>query len=211
VTDAGYPRFQPKSRKAWRAWLQKNHASSNGAWLIYAKKHTGLPSLTYNDAVEEALCFGWIDSKVNSIDDALYMQVFTPRKPTSAWSALNKARIERLVAAGLMTAAGLALVKIAKRRGTWAAADQVDALAIPSDLRKAIDANPDAKRNWTSYSLRMRKGFLNRVAAAKRPETRARHVHDIVEIVARNMSRSALMERSGFRPRAKLPRTTTPV
>ena len=145
-------RVRPKSRKAWRDWLEKNHASSRGVWLVYAKKHTGLPSLTYNDAVEEALCFGSIDSKINPIDDAFYMQVFTPRKPESAWSALNKARVERLLAAGLMAAAGLAMVKAAKESGTWNARKHVEELNIPPDLEKAIKANPDASRHWASYS-----------------------------------------------------------
>jgi len=112
-------RVRPKSRQAWRDWLEKNHASSGGVWLVYAKKHSGLPSLTYNDAVEEALCFGWIDSKVNPIDDRFYMQVFTPRKPWSAWSALNKTRVKRLVAAGRMTVAGAAAIKVAKKSGAW--------------------------------------------------------------------------------------------
>ena len=135
-------RVRPKSRKAWRGWLEKNHASSKGVWLVYAKKHSGLPSLTYNDAVEEALCFGWIDSKINPIDDVFYMQVFTPRKRESAWSALNRARVERLLAAGLMTAAGLMVVKSAKELGTWNAMKHVEELTIPPDLKKAIKANP---------------------------------------------------------------------
>src|SRR5215831_955355 len=125
------PRVRPKSRKVWRNWLQKNFASSEGVWLVYAKKDSGLPSLTYNDAVEEALCFGWIDSKVNPIDDSFYMQVFTPRKRASAWSALNKARVERLLAAGLMTPAGLAVVDAAKDLGTWDAWKHVEELNIP--------------------------------------------------------------------------------
>ena len=113
-----FPRVRPKSREAWRAWLEKHHASSTGVWLVYAKKHAGIPSLTYNDAVEEALCFGWIDSKINPIDDVFYMQVFTPRKSNSLWSALNKARVKRLLAAGLMSPAGLVVVKAAKDSGT---------------------------------------------------------------------------------------------
>src|SRR5574342_781441 len=104
---ADLPSLQPRSRKAWRAWLTKNHATSPGVWLIYAKKHTKIPSLSYNDAVEEALCFGWIDSLIHPIDDSLYKQIFTPRKAKSAWSAVNRTRAERLIEAGLMTAAGL--------------------------------------------------------------------------------------------------------
>jgi uncharacterized protein YdeI (YjbR/CyaY-like superfamily) len=200
------PRVQPKSRNAWRAWLKKNHASSTGVWLVYAKKHSGIPSLTYNDAVEEALCFGWIDSKINPIDDAFYMQVFTPRKLKSAWSALNKARVERLLAAGLMTPAGIVMVKAAKDSGTWNAWKQVEEMTIPPDLEKAIKANPDARHYWVSYSASRRKGVLYRLAGAKRPETRARNLQDIIENMASNLSHAERMERAGFRPKPKTSR-----
>jgi len=196
-------RVRPKSRKAWRDWLEKNHATSRGVWLVYAKKHTGLPSLTYNDAVEEALCFGWIDSKINPIDDAFFMQVFTPRNLTSAWSALNKARVERLIAAGLLTAAGLAMVKAAKDSGTWNALKHVEDLKIPPDLAKAIKANPDASRHWASFSPSRRKAVLYRLAGAKRPETRARYLLDIITNMARNLSHAERMEMAGFRPKPK--------
>ena len=197
------PRVRPKSRKAWRAWLKKNHASSTGVWLVYAKKHSGIPSLTYSDAVEEALCFGWIDSKINPIDDAFYMQVFTPRKLKSAWSALNKARVKRLLAAGLMTSAGLEVVKAAKESGTWNAWEHVEEMSIPLDLEKAINANPDARRYWVSYSTSRRKGVLYRLAGAKRPDTRARYLQDIIQNMARNLSHAERMERAGFRPKPK--------
>jgi uncharacterized protein YdeI (YjbR/CyaY-like superfamily) len=163
------PRVRPKSRTAWRDWLDKNHASSTGVWLVYAKKHSRLPSLTYNDAVEEALCFGWIDSKINPIDDAFYMQIFTPRKLTSAWSRLNKARVERLLAAGLMTSAGVAVVKAAKSSGTWDATKHVEELAVPPDLEMAIKANPEASRHWASYSASRRKGVLSAWPAPSGP------------------------------------------
>ncbi len=197
------PRVRPKSRKAWRAWLEKHHAASQGVWLVYAKKSSGLPSLTYTDAVEEALCFGWIDSKINPIDDDFYMQVFTPRKVKSAWSALNKARVERLLAAGLMSPAGLAMVKAAKDSGTWNATAHVEELTIPPDLEKAIKANPDASRNWVSYSPSRRKGVLYRLAGAKRPDTRARYLQEIVANMARNLSHAERMEMAGFRPKPK--------
>jgi uncharacterized protein YdeI (YjbR/CyaY-like superfamily) len=193
------PRVRPTSRPAWRAWLETHHASSNGVWLVYAKKHAGLPSLTYADAVEEALCFGWIDSKINPIDDDFYMQVFTPRKPTSAWSALNKARVTRLVAAGLMTSAGLAVIKAAKDSGAWDALKHVEALTIPPDLEKALEANPDARRYWVTYSASRRKGVLYRLAGAKRPETRARYLQDIIVNMARNLSHEERMKIAGFR------------
>lgn len=197
------PRVRPTSRKAWRDWLEKNHASSTGVWLVYAKKHSRLPSLKYDDAVEEALCFGWIDSKINTIDDAFYMQMFTPRKLTSAWSALNKARVERLLAAGLMTPAGLGVVKAAKNSGTWDATKHVEEVSVPPDLEKAIRANPGASRNWASYSASRRKGVLHRLAGAKRPDTRARYLQDIIENMARNMSWAERAERAGFRPKPK--------
>lgn len=202
-------RVRPKSRKAWRDWLEKNHATSRGVWLVYAKKHTGLPSLTYSDAVEEALCFGWIDSKINPIDDAFFMQVFTPRNLTSAWSALNKARVERLIAAGLLTAAGLAMVKAAKDSGTWNALKHVEDLKIPPDLAKAIKANPDASRHWASFSPSRRKAVLYRLAGAKRPETRARYLQDIIKNMARNLTHGERMEMAGFRPKPKSSRRAT--
>jgi uncharacterized protein YdeI (YjbR/CyaY-like superfamily) len=194
-----YDAFQPRSRKAWREWLKKHHASSPGVWLVYAKKHTGIPSLSYNDAVEEALCFGWIDSLMHPIDGAFYKQVFTPRKPSSIWSATNKTRVERLIAAGLMTAAGMALIALAKKTGKWSAMDHAEALTMPPDLQSALNANDAAKRNWPAYSPGMRKGFLRMVTGAKRPETRAARVAQLVDIVARKVSRATLMERAGFR------------
>jgi uncharacterized protein YdeI (YjbR/CyaY-like superfamily) len=205
-----FPRVRLKSREAWRAWLEKHHASSTGVWLVYAKKHAGIPSLTYNDAVEEALCFGWIDSKINPIDDVFYMQVFTPRKSNSLWSALNKARVKRLLAAGLMSPAGLVVVKAAKDSGTWNARDHVEELTIPPDLEHAIKANPDASRNWASYTASRRKGVLYRLAGAKRPETRARYLQDIITNMARNLSPAERMEIAGFRPKPKSSRRAKP-
>jgi uncharacterized protein YdeI (YjbR/CyaY-like superfamily) len=198
-----FPRVRPKSRQAWRDWLERHHTSSRGVWLVYAKKHSGLPSLSYNDAVEEALCFGWIDSKINPIDDTFFMQVFTPRKRESAWSALNKSRVKRLIAAGLMTPSGLALVKVAKTSGTWNAMKHVEALTVPPDLARAIKANPGASRYWGSYSASRRRGVLYRLAGAKRPETRARYLHEIIENMARNLSQAERMELAGFRPKPK--------
>jgi uncharacterized protein YdeI (YjbR/CyaY-like superfamily) len=179
-------------------------------WLVYAKKNSGLPSLTYNDAVEEALCFGWIDSKINPIDDAFYMQTFTPRKLKSAWSALNKTRVERLLAAGLMTPAGRVVVKAAKKSGTWDATKHVEELTVPPDLKKALKANADASRNWASYTASRRKGVLYRLTGAKRPDTRARYLQDIIQNMARNMSSAERMERAGFRPKRKSSRPAKP-
>ncbi len=175
-----YPRIQPKSRRAWRTWLQKNHTTSTGVWLVMAKKHTGIPTVTYNDAVEEALCFGWIDSLVNPLDDQLYMQVFTPRKPKSMWSLPNKQRIERVVAAGLMTAAGMALITAAKKNGTWNILDHVDALTPPAELQAALDKKPKAAAAWAALRPGAKKQFLYRLLSAKKAETRAKRVAEII-------------------------------
>ena len=191
-----FPLIQPKSRKAWRAWLQKNHASSSGIWLVYAKKHTGIPSLTYSEAVEEALCFGWIDSLVHPIDDSLYKQIFTPRKDKSAWSPLNKKRVARLIADGVMTPAGMTLIDVAKKNGQWNAHDATEAMTMPPELKKALTANAAAKKNWPTYTASQQKAFLRMVDGAKTAATRAKRVARVIEIVSKKMSFSQLVKES---------------
>lgn len=187
---------QPSSRTAWRAWLKKHHASSSGIWLIYAKKHSGISSLTYADAVEEALCFGWIDSLVHPIDDALYKQVFTPRKSTSAWSALNKKRVEHLVADGQMTAAGMKMIELAKSNGRWDTHVKTDALTMPPALKKALNGNAAAKKNWPTYTASQQKAFLRMVDDAKTEATRVKRVARVIEIVSQRLSFSELVKAS---------------
>lgn len=186
----------PKSRAAWRAWLDKNHATSTGIWLVFAKKHTGLSTVSYEDAVQEALCFGWIDSLVKSIDDRFHKQMFTPRKPKSRWSASNKARLEKLLKAGAMAPAGLAAVEQAKKSGSWKGYASVDAMTIPPELKRAFDANPEAKKNWPTYSASAQRSFLHMVHDAKRPETRERRVKQVIDYVANKVSMSALREQA---------------
>ena len=186
----------PKSREAWRAWLDKNHAASQGIWLVFAKKHTGLPTVSYEDAVQEALCFGWIDSLMKSIDDRFHMQMFTPRKPKSAWSATNKARLAKLIKAGAMAPAGLAAVQQAKKTGSWNSYEAVDKLTIPPELKRAFDANPEAKKNWSTYSASAQRSFLHMVNNAKRAETREKNVKRVIDYVARKVSMSALREQA---------------
>jgi len=181
-------RVTPKSRAAWRTWLEAHHSSSTGVWLVFAKKHTGLPTLSYEDAVQEALCFGWIDSLVKSIDDRFHMQMFTPRKARSAWSATNKARLARLVKQGAMAPAGLAAVAAAKKSGSWNSYAAVDALTIPPELQRALDNSPDAKKNWPTYSASAQRSFLHMVNGAKRPETREKYVRRVIDLVANNVS-----------------------
>ena len=185
-------RVQPKSRAAWRQWLEKHHSAAPGIWLVFAKKHTGLPTLTYEHAVQEALCFGWIDSLVKSIDDRFHMQMFTPRKPKSAWSATNKARLTKLMKAGVMAPAGLAAVETAKKTGSWNAYAPVDKMTIPPELQRAFDANPDAKKNWPTYTASAQRSFLHMVNGAKRPGTREKYVKRVIELVANKVSMTEL-------------------
>jgi len=128
--------YYAKDRKAWRKWLEKNHLVSDGVWLIYFKKDSGKTRVDYADAVEEALCFGWIDSTLNAIDEHSYMQLFTPRKPRSGWSKLNKERVEALIAQGLMMPAGYEKIELGKKHGTWHKLDHIESFTLPAELEK---------------------------------------------------------------------------
>ena len=187
------PLLRPKSRQAWRAWLEKNHASSSGIWLVYAKKHTGISSITYAEAVEEALCFGWIDSLVHPIDDSFYKQVFTPRKPASGWSPLNKKRVEKLIAAGQMTTPGMKMIELAKTNGRWEAHAETEALTMPPELKKALNGNAKAKKNWPTYTVSQQKAFLRMLHDAKTPDTRARRIARILDIVSKRITFAQLL------------------
>ena len=179
-----------KDRKAWRKWLEKNHATSPGIWLIYYKKISGKKRLEYNDAVEEALCFGWIDSTARPLDEEKYMQRFTPRKPKSGWSNLNKQRIERMIEQSLMTAAGLEKIDIAKKNGSWESLDKiyapVEQLQIPSDLAKEFSRNKKAKNNFENFAVFTRRQFLYWINSAKRDDTRKERIKLAVMMCAVN-------------------------
>jgi len=177
-------RVQPKSRKAWRAWLQKHHATSSGILLVYTKKHTGLSSLDWDEAVEEALCFGWIDSKRLPLDGDFFLQTFTPRKPKSRWSGLNKKRVATLVKTGLMTPAGQKAIDLAKKTGTWAALDHVDALVIPPDLKEALAKAPAAAARLKTLTVSRQKQFLYFLNDAKREETRVKRIAHILKALS---------------------------
>ena len=183
----GLPVVYAPGRVEWRAWLAAEHARARGVWLAYAKKGSGLTRVAYDEAVEEALCFGWIDSKPNALDATWSLQLFTPRKPASAWSRLNKERVERLAAAGLMAPTGLALVEEAKRRGTWAALDAVEELAVPDDLAAALAADPVAAGCFAAFPPSSRKNILWWIQSAKRPETRAARVEETVRLARDNV------------------------
>jgi len=136
--------YYARDRKEWRSWLEKHHATSVGVWLIAYKHYTAQPSVAYSDAVEEALCFGWVDSKPNVLDEERFMRLFSPRKPKSPWSRLNKQRVEKLIQQGLMTEAGLKSIEAAKRDGSWNAYDAIEDLLLPADLEALLTTNPTA-------------------------------------------------------------------
>jgi uncharacterized protein YdeI (YjbR/CyaY-like superfamily) len=178
--------FSARDRREWRSWLDKNHLTSTGVWLIYHKKGSGKASVSYEEAVEEALCFGWIDSKVNSLDEERYMQVFTPRKTRSTWSKLNKQRAERLIETGLMTQAGLDKVEAAKRDGTWNMLDAVENKQVPEDLIEALAADQKAHDNFMAFSDSAKKMIAAWIEDAKRPETRNKRIEKTVGRAAEN-------------------------
>ncbi len=172
--------FYPESKAAWRAWLKENHASKQAVWLLYYKKKTNQPSLSWSDAVDEALCFGWIDSTAKPIDEDTYKQFFTKRKPKSVWSKVNKEKIKRLEAENLMSAAGLACIKIAKQNGSWTILDEVEELIVPEDLEIAFSENEGTKDKFLSLTKSVKKEMLYRLVLAKRPETRQQRILDIM-------------------------------
>ena len=178
--EDGIARIYAADRAAWRAWLETNAETTAAVWLVVYKKGSGQPSITWDEAVEEALCFGWIDSKAKPIDDLRYRQYFSPRKPTSVWSKVNKARIERLIADGLMREPGLRAIATAKANGSWSVLDDVEALVIPDDLAAAFAESPGAREAFDRLSRTNRRNTLQWIATAKRPQTRAKRIATIV-------------------------------
>lgn len=169
-----------KDRAAWRAWLEKNHDTKKELWLAYYKKNSGKSSVTYEEALQEALCFGWIDSTVNRLDEERFVQRWTPRKPQSVWSTSNKARIRKLIAAGRMAAPGLAKIKLAKKNGSWNKLNDIERIGRgggpPPEILAAIAAHPGLKEKFAGLSVSRRKMLSYWVASAKRPETIARRI-----------------------------------
>ena len=180
-----------KDRRSWRTWLEKNHDRKQSVWILFPKKHTARTSVAYGDAVEEALCFGWIDSQVRRVDEDAYIQKFTPRKRKSAWSPSNKQRVRKLVRLGLMTPAGLAKVAEAKKDGSWTTLDAVEKLeAMPRALREALGRNAGAGKNFRKLNPTLKKQFLWFIESAKREETRTKRIAIVVRLLARNRTMS---------------------
>jgi uncharacterized protein YdeI (YjbR/CyaY-like superfamily) len=173
-----------ETRAQWRAWLEANHASASGVWLVFNKKSSGLPHVSYEEGVEEALCFGWVDSKGGKVDEVRSSLYYAPRNPKSGWSRPNKERVARLLEAGLMTEAGLAKIETAKQNGSWTLLDAVENLEIPADLDIALKAVPLATENFVAFPRSARRGILEWIAQAKRPETRAVRIAETARLAA---------------------------
>ncbi len=171
-----------RNRNEWRKWLDRHHTSENDIWLVYYKKHCNKQSISYEEAVEEALCYGWIDSKVKRIDDEKYMQKYTPRLEKSNWSKSNKKRVERLVQNGRMTNAGISVIEKAKKNGSWDRLNDIDAEPeIPGDLANALDKNTRAKHNFENFAPSHQKQYLWWLKSAKKTETRKKRLLEIVK------------------------------
>ncbi len=189
MSDA-YEQVEVTSAAELRQWLEANHATSPGIWLVTYKKAAGEKYLSYEDLVCEALCWGWIDSKARSLDGLRSQLMLTPRKPASKWSRPNKIRIAQLEAAGRMAAPGREVVEAAKASGTWTALDDVENLVEPAELKAALDARTEARKNWDAFPRSSRRATLEWLASAKRPETRDRRISEIVGLAAQNIRRT---------------------
>ena len=171
--------FYPSTRKKWRAWLQKNHVKAQCVWVVCYKQKSSKPTIRWSDAVEEALCFGWIDSVRKSLDDEKFVQFFSKRKGVSTWSKVNKEKVQQLIDGGHMTAAGLASIELAKQNGSWTILDQVEELIIPDDLEQAFKTKKGSKEFFLSLSKSVRKMILQWLMFAKREETRKKRIAEI--------------------------------
>ena len=183
--DPDAPRVHAETVEAWRDWLVANHESEQGAWLVSWKKATGRPAVPYEEAVAHALCVGWVDSKGNRLDDERTMLWFTRRKAGSGWSRPNKARIERMSEAGLMLPAGQVAVDAARADGSWSLLDDVENLLVPADLADAFAAHPPSAEEWEAFPRSAKRGILEWIVQAKRPETRARRITETATMAQR--------------------------
>ncbi len=180
------PTFYAPSAIAWREWLMQNHADTPSVFLIIFKKDSGIPSVNYSDALDEALCFGWIDSKINKRDQQSFYQYFAKRNPKSNWSQVNKTRIANLENQGKLHPSGLESIELAKKNGTWEALNEVDQAIIPEDMLVVMQAYPNSKRNFDSFAYSIRRGTLEWIFNAKRPETRLQRITETVVRAANN-------------------------
>lgn len=179
--------FYPTSLSAWRKWLKKNHLSKQSVWLVFYTKSSGKFSLPWSEAVDVALCFGWIDSKKIKIDDETSHQFFSKRKPNSTWSKINKEKVQKLIKLGQMMPAGYKSIETAKENGSWHILDEVEELIIPKDLEKAFKKHKGSKKYFLTLSKSVRKMMLQWLVLAKRPETRQKRIDEIAKLAGQKM------------------------
>lgn len=171
-------------REQWREWLTEHHGGEAGVWLIFYKKDTRKPTIGYEDAVEEALCFGWIDSIIKKIDDTRYVRKFTPRKDKSTWSALNRKRASKMIKEGRMTDIGLAKIKTARKAGLWEKDGRLQiSFDVPPELTKALSQNKKAKENFDKLAPSYRRQYIGWIAVAKRAETKKRRIEESIALL----------------------------
>ncbi|MFZ4477093.1 MAG: YdeI/OmpD-associated family protein [Saprospiraceae bacterium] len=179
--------YCPKSQTEWRQWLEKNHQSKQSVWLIYYTKKSTIPSLSWSEAVDEALCFGWIDSTRKTIDDFSFIQFFSKRKPKSNWSKINKEKVKQLIDSKKMTKAGYESIETAKQNGYWTILDEVEDLIIPNDLEIAFEKHKGSKDYFLGLSKSARKIILSWIVLAKLQETRQKRIDEVVESAGQNL------------------------
>jgi uncharacterized protein YdeI (YjbR/CyaY-like superfamily) len=173
-----------ENKKKWADWLAKQHDKSTGVWLKLAKKDSGIPSITYEQALDVALCYGWIDGQKKGFDDNYWLQKFTPRGPRSIWSKINTEKVERLIASGEMKPAGLKAIELAKQDGGWEAAyEGQKTISVPADFRTALDKNEKAKAFFATLNSVNRYAILFRIHNAKKLETRAKRIQQFIEML----------------------------
>ena len=182
----GVKTFYAENITAWRHWLSENHENESKLWLIIYKKDSGVPSITYDEAVDEALCFGWVDSSINKRDDKSFYQYFAKRNPKSNWSRVNKLKVEKLISLGRMSEVGLKMIELAKLTGTWTALDDVENLTYPPDLQDALNQNALALEYFNAFPRSVKRGILEWLLNAKQPETRLKRITEIVNKAQRN-------------------------
>lgn len=190
---------EPPNRAAWRVWLAEHHPRPDGVWLVYTKKGATHPTLSYDDAVEEALCFGWIDSIAHRVDEDRTRLWFAPRKKGSVWAASNRGRVERLIAQGLMMPPGLAKIEAAKADGSWDVLVPAERLEVPADLLAAFERFAGSRERFEEFPASTRRFILEWVVTAKRPATRAKRVEETARLAAQGIRVNEWRARGGQR------------
>jgi len=182
-----FEEYCPRTRKDWRKWLELNHDKKEAVWLIFYKKKSTNYNLSWSDSVDEALCFGWIDSTKKTVDAEKYKQYFSKRKAKSNWSKINKDKVKALIEQGLMNVKGFKSIEIAKENGSWRFLDSVEALIIPEDLKEEFTNHKGSAEYFDSLSKSVKKGLLYWIVSAKRKETREKRVFEIAENASKGL------------------------